>query len=184
MPKPLLLRYSLVWPRKQINVIFRLSFRYQRIHLIKRRLIAAATVLLAGFAAFEIVRRIPAPPQRSMIVPAIIASSTQPDALGIAVSPTEWHADLGTVAASKTFKVLFLITDPGDQDLQIRGVHVSCPCTAVPKPPDVIPKNGSTVIEVFVKSPDRPLAFESTAEITTSDGQLPPLLLRIQGRVH
>ncbi len=111
------------------------------------------------------------------------SSPEPPDAVAAAVSPTQWLADLGPQHAGKTLRILFRLTDPADHDLQIRGVNISCGCTSLPVPPQVIHRAGVTEAVVIVQLPKRTGAFNSSAMLTTDSPQLPPLELRVAAQI-
>jgi hypothetical protein len=147
---------------------------------LRARWAISVCVLLTGLAALTLARN----SSVKNSAPSSAMPITGPDVIAKSISPTEWMADLGTAPRGKTLRVLFNLTDPVDHDLQIRGVNVSCECTRVPKPPQVIQHTGQTQTEVIVKLPDHFGLFETAALLTTDAPNLPPLALRIRGQIQ
>lgn len=107
---------------------------------------------------------------------------TEPDFTAVPISTTEWVADIGTFTPSKTIRVLFRLTSPTHNRLEVRGVSVSCGCTDLPNPPQFIPATGSAGTEVVIHLPNRAESFESAVQLTTDSPHLPPLTLLVRGR--
>jgi hypothetical protein len=112
-----------------------------------------------------------------------IEPGLHPDFTAAEASATQWIADLGTLPKGKTVSVLFHIASPNHQPLQIRGVTTSCGCTSMPNPPRTIPASGAVDVEVIFHVPDHVVTFDSKVLLTTSDLQMPPLILLINGAV-
>jgi hypothetical protein len=149
------------------------------------RMGASILVVLLGLLALSTARHKSAVSVEAPLrTPTTAIPPLVPDAVAVAVSSTEWLADLGTVSQGKTLRVLFELIDPADHDLLIRGVNVSCGCTSVPHPPAFIARMGQTPTELIVHLPDHTGIFDTSAMLTTNSPSLPPLALRIRAQIQ
>ena len=139
------------------------------------------------FAAAATAAYVRLAPRRPSPIAARENSTTRPSdlmAMGKPLSPTHWLADLGTVRPGESRAVLFDLTSPANQDLQVRGVDVSCGCTSLPAPPTVIYARGTTPAKLIVRFPAGPGTFRSQANLTTSAPQLPPITLEVRATIE
>jgi hypothetical protein len=152
----------------------------------------AGFVLAVGLGALFVARHLHATVamQNPTVAPArrevSHAQAVQPeyDVMAVAVSKTQWLADAGTIPHGKTLTVLFKLSSPVDHDVQIRGVNASCGCTSIPNPPQTLTTTGTSDVRMIIQAPDKFANLDTQVLLTTDVVQLPPLSLRVIGKVR
>jgi Protein of unknown function (DUF1573) len=117
-------------------------------------------------------------------MPARTQTKERADFVATMVSPTRWIAELGSVRPGTTVSVSFPIKSPIAQSVSVRGVSTGCDCTNLPDPPTALLTEITTDVRVYMHVPKHPTNFDSEVLLTSDQPQLPPLVLKIEGRAQ